>query len=59
MCEHFGTEGAQEALLKTRMIFISHLHQDHYLGIFTLLLQRKKLLRERGTVILKFDFLSF
>lgn len=34
-------------LLNTKIIFITHIHSDHNLGILDLVAQRNKLLREK------------
>jgi len=38
----YGREKVAEALTKVKAIFVSHMHIDHFLGLFTLLMERKK-----------------
>lgn len=40
LARRFGSKGSQEVLRKIKVIFISHLHQDHHAGLSTLLQQR-------------------
>lgn len=42
LARRFGTEGAEKVLSQTKMIFISHLHQDHHAGLSTLLRVRAR-----------------
>jgi ribonuclease BN (tRNA processing enzyme) len=42
MINHFSTE-FEKVLLSLRIIFITHVHSDHYLGILNLISERKKL----------------
>ncbi|GAA5982370.1 hypothetical protein JCM5350_006161, partial [Sporobolomyces pararoseus] len=44
LARRFGVEQAREVLRQTKMIFISHLHQDHHAGLSTLLRERARLL---------------
>lgn len=39
----FGREGADEILKNLRLIFVSHLHADHHLGLINILNRRRKL----------------
>ncbi|ORY33064.1 hypothetical protein BCR39DRAFT_520998 [Naematelia encephala] len=39
----FGPEGAQKALKELRLVFISHMHADHHLGLQALLEERFRL----------------
>jgi ribonuclease Z len=42
--DHLGTkEKVDEALLKTRVIFISHFHADHHLGLLKIINAREHL----------------
>lgn len=38
----FGPQRTAELLMKLKFIFISHGHQDHVIGIFDLILERRK-----------------
>lgn len=40
IARRFGEEGAREVLARTRLLFVSHLHQDHHAGLATLLRER-------------------
>lgn len=44
---HFGFERIDEIVLQTKIIFITHIHSDHNLGILDLISQRNKLLRAK------------
>lgn len=50
MVRLMGLEGAQRAVGMLRVIFISHMHADHHLGLLTVLHQRSKALREMAEV---------
>ena len=38
----------EEQLIKTRVLFISHIHADHNLGILNLVSERNRLLRKKN-----------
>ena len=40
---HFGLDKVEQALLAMKVIFITHIHSDHNLGILNLISQRKKI----------------
>ena len=40
LARRFGREGSREVLRKIKVVFISHLHQDHHAGLSTILQQR-------------------
>lgn len=44
---HLGEEHIDEAVLKIKAVFITHIHSDHNLGILDLIAQRNKLLRKK------------
>lgn len=43
MCRRWGLKGAEEKLRELRLIWISHLHADHHLGLLRVLSERTKL----------------
>lgn len=43
MLNHFGHDKVDQALLSLKVIFITHIHSDHNLGILNMISQRKKL----------------
>lgn len=45
---HFGASRVDEAILSIRVIFITHIHSDHNLGILNLIAKRKKLCDAKG-----------
>lgn len=47
MVRMFGKEGAQRAVASLRIVFISHMHADHHLGLMNVLHQRSVAMRER------------
>lgn len=46
MVRHFGLERAKQVVCELKVIFISHMHADHHLGLMTLLHERTAALRE-------------
>ena len=43
--DHFGSqELVDKALIKTKFVFITHIHGDHHLGVLKILSERDKLL---------------
>ena len=46
----FGVEGANERIKRLKLIWISHIHADHHVGLPSLLLARKRLLSKEGTM---------
>ena len=42
--DHFGDEKVSEVLLKTKVIFITHIHGDHSLGVIKMMHERDILL---------------
>lgn len=42
LARRFGESGAEEVLSETKLLFISHMHQDHHAGLATLLRRRAK-----------------
>ena len=44
---HFGYEEIDRITLNTRVIFITHIHSDHNLGILDFIAERNKLLRRK------------
>lgn len=43
----YGRDGADEVLKKLRLIYISHLHADHHLGLINILNRRRKVTSEK------------
>ncbi|ORZ12300.1 beta-lactamase-like protein [Absidia repens] len=52
MLRHFGREHISKELDDLRCIFVSHLHADHHLGVFQLLLKRNKPKKAKNTLFL-------
>ncbi|RXG59150.1 Zinc phosphodiesterase ELAC protein 2 [Armadillidium vulgare] len=48
MVRFFGKDETMSVLRKLKLIFISHRHQDHHVGLIALLDERKKALMEAG-----------
>lgn len=45
---HYGPEKIDEIVLSLRIIFISHIHSDHNLGILDLISERNRLLKKHN-----------
>ena len=43
MLDHFGEKSIDEALLNTRVVFITHIHGDHQLGVLKIMSERDKI----------------
>lgn len=43
-----GNDECLTRLANLKFIFLSHMHQDHYVGIFTVLLQRRRAMQQLG-----------
>ena len=43
----YGRQGADDVLKNLRMIYISHLHADHHLGLIDILNRRRKVTKEK------------
>lgn len=51
----FGDKCCDDILFSLNAVFITHGHQDHYQGIFTVIKKRREIFQERGiSKILKF-----
>ena len=50
MYQHFGQKRCINVLKNLKMIYVSHLHADHYLGVIGMILQREKYFQEIGEV---------
>ncbi|ELU17454.1 hypothetical protein CAPTEDRAFT_228344 [Capitella teleta] len=48
MILHYGVEKVKDILINLDLIYISHLHPDHHLGFFTILLERQKAFASKG-----------
>lgn len=44
---HYGQEKIDDILLTLRVIFITHIHSDHNLGILDTIAERNKLLKKK------------
>jgi ribonuclease Z len=47
----FGREGADEILKNLKLIYVSHLHADHHLGLINILNRRRKVTDEKVVLI--------
>lgn len=57
LCRRFGLEGAREVLRGVKLLFISHLHQDHHAGLTTIMRERSQV-RPSPFLLLSLPFLS-
>ena len=48
LLNHFGADKVEQALMALKVIFITHIHSDHNLGILNLISQRKKICDANG-----------
>lgn len=48
LCDHYGEENYQQILLSLRVLFISHIHGDHNLGMIDLIVDRNKAMQRTG-----------
>ena len=48
IADHYGYEKYDQALLALQIIFITHIHSDHNLGVLDIISQRNAILRKRG-----------
>ena len=48
MANHFSKREFEDELEKLKVIFITHIHSDHNLGILNLISERQRLLKARG-----------
>lgn len=48
---HYGRDAISDVLLNIKVIFISHFHLDHNLGITQIICERNKILKERNLSI--------
>ena len=55
----FGRDGADEILKNTRLIYISHLHADHHLGLINILNRRRKLSNDKVVLLAPIQINSF
>ena len=45
---HFGFEKIEEVLINLKIIYVSHFHSDHCMGIFEILVERNKIFKKIG-----------
>ena len=48
LIDHYGYEQYEARLLSLKIIFITHIHSDHNLGLLDVISHRNKVLQERG-----------
>ena len=48
LIDHYGYQHYEQMLMGLRIIFISHIHSDHNLGLLDLISERTKLLKKHG-----------
>lgn len=51
----YGRDGADEVLKNMKMIYISHLHADHHLGLIDIINRRRKLTSEKVLLLAPFQ----
>ena len=48
--DHFGSKArVDQVLLRTRVVFITHIHGDHQLGVLKIMFERDRLLAKDST----------
>ena len=53
LLDHYGIEKINEVLKTIKIIFITHMHIDHNLGLFTIISERIKAFEKSGEKIEK------
>ncbi len=48
LARNFGSAAALDLLTKLKLVYVSHLHADHHLGLINLLLQRRRAIESSG-----------
>ena len=51
ICRLFGVDKAEEILQNLKLIYVSHRHTDHTLGLNTILHERAKLFRKHSQTV--------
>ena len=46
MLHHYGPKLIKNILINIRLVFLSHIHGDHHLGFFQVMLEREKIFKE-------------
>ena len=48
LIDHYGYEDYPSVIVNLRVIFITHIHSDHNLGLLDLISERTRVLKQRG-----------
>lgn len=55
----YGRDGADEVLKNMKLIFVSHLHADHHLGLINILNRRRQVTKEKVLLLAPLQIMSW